>query len=268
MSELRSELFGFDLITQQSQFVQAIRDTAKTLQAAALFTSDDAVVQRRLAIYRGNVVTAITKTLALAYPVIQQVLGEEFFNGLARAYWQHTPSASGNLHDFGSTFAEFVAEFPHTREYPYLSDLARLEWAVFCAASAADAKPFDASSLTQIPEEQQDQLRFDFAPGTALIRSGYPIAQIWTIHQKTYTGSFQVEWDTPETAWVIRDGMQVRVEELDQGNAAALELLLSGETLLNALEAADAAASDFDISSALGHWIQSGWICDVYCHPL
>ncbi len=251
-----------ELHTLQNQFVQAIRDPVKTLQVAAHFTADDAVVQRRLAIYRGNVVTSITKTLAITYPVIQQVLGEEFFDGLARAYWQQTPSTSGNLHEFGASFSEFVAEFPHTREYPYLPDLARLEWAVFCAASLADPKPFDPSRLLQIPDTQQDQVRFDFAPGTTLIKSTYPIVQIWSIHQKDYAGSFQVEWDIPEAAWVIREGMQVHVEQLDQGNAAALDSLLSGETLFNALEAAYAIDNKFDIQSALAHWIQSGWICD------
>ncbi len=237
---------------------------------AHLFTTDAATSARRIAIYRGNSIASATKALTGSYPVIREVVGEEFFDELARAYWMSTPSQSGDLGDYGASFDDFLAGFEHVRELPYLADLARLEWAVHRAECAADAPPFDASTLADVPEDRQSALIFTLVPGTAIVASNDPIARIWTLHRgessrssdRTEREHFDIDWTIGETALVARAGFAVRVVALDAGNAASLHAVQDGATLVDALAAGVAAAElahvPFDAAAASASWLTDG----------
>lgn len=249
------------LLDSQRAFAAALRDAVQARQAERLFKGEAALIQRRLAVYRGNVGDAVTKALAAAYPVIDQVVGEEFFGGLARALLRECPSTSGDLYDYGEGFADFLAKFPPAQEFAYLPDLARLEWTAHRAYAATDAQPFSLEALARVPAPQQAELRFMLAPGTALIRSAHPIVRLWTIHQDGYDGEFSVDWDSPETALVTRRGINVLVSAVEPGMAALVAALLDGAPLERAATAALAVDAGFDLAAALGAAIRSNLIC-------
>jgi len=52
-------------------------------------------------IYRNNYRGNLHDALAGAYPVIKQLVGDEFFRFLARKYIEKYPSRSANLHQYG-----------------------------------------------------------------------------------------------------------------------------------------------------------------------
>ena len=122
--------------------------------------------------YRGNLLDA----LAGAYPVIEQLVGKDFFRLMARKYSEQYPSHSGNLHHYGAELAEFIAAFEHARELPYLTDVAALEWACHRAWFADDADQcfnvFSFKHLSLLP-----LCGFMFFSHTAPGRIGGPI---WT----------------------------------------------------------------------------------------
>src|SRR5258705_11533055 len=99
-----------DLLECQRDLAGALCDVRESARAARGLAGDTSLNERRLAIYRANVVAAATKALSAAYPVIRQVVGNTLFDELAREYQRCTPSSSGDLHEFGSTFAQFVAD--------------------------------------------------------------------------------------------------------------------------------------------------------------
>ncbi len=280
-----------DLATHQRAFAGVLRNVVDPIANAVidasgsddrgalarLFTTDAATSVRRLAIYRGNSIASATKALAGSYPVIRAVVGEEFFDELARAYWMSRPSQSGDLGEYGSTFHDFLADFEHVRELPYLADLACLEWAVHRAECAADAPPFDARTLADVPHDLQSALIFTLVPGTAMVASVYPIARIWTLHRGESSRSdvterehFDIDWTTGQTALVARAGYAVRVVALDAGNAAALRAMLDGATLVDALAAGFAAAelvrSAFDAAAAPAAWLTDGLLAGFGFH--
>lgn len=274
-----------DLITHQREFARALRaidrgddsrrrdDGGRADDASRRpFTTDAATSARRIAIYRANSIASATKALTGAYPVIREVVGGEFFDALARAYWQSAPSRSGDLGDYGDAFDAFVAGFEPVRELPYLADLARLEWAVHLAESAADAPRFDATALANVPPDRQSTLIFTFVPGTAIVSSDYPIARIWSLHrddavrnEAAQSDHFDIDWSIGETALVVRKGFEVRVAALDVGSAAALWAMQSGATLIEALCAGLAASKvqavanrPFDATGAPAAWLAGG----------
>ena len=250
-----------DLLALQTGFAAALRDRDRTTAAQRWLAGDGAVVERRLGIYRANMVAAADKALSSAYPVIRQVVGAEFFHGLAREYQRGTPSTSGDLTLFGATFGAFLAAFEHTRSLPYLPDLARLEWAVHRAYGAADAPDWNAGSLGAVEPDRQADIRFQWTPGLAVVESASPIARIWTIHQPGYAGEFSVAWDRADTALVARNGFVVTVAECSAAEAAFLAASLHGASLGDAAAAALQHHPDFDLGALLGRALAARLIC-------
>ena len=258
-----------DLAHTQRAFGALLRDASLSARDTGLFAGDDdALIERRLAIYRGNVVGAAAKALAAAYPVIEQIVGEEFFFGLARAHLRECPSTSGNLYDLGEHFAAFLARFEPAREFPYLADLARVEWAVHRAGLAADAGRIDMRQLAALPAARQALLCWRVAPGTAIIASTHPVVRLWTLHQEGNEREFSVDWQQAETALVARHGLAVSVAAIAAAHAAFIDALIESRPLEAVAEAAFAVDPAFDFQGALANAIGSGLVCDFFLDPL
>ena len=131
----------------QRAFSAALEDAGCAEVAAQAFRGTVERNVARLAVYRGNVYANCTKALASAFPVVRKIVGEEFFEALAREFVHRHPSRSGDLNRYGDVFADFLAVFPHTADLPYLPDVARMEWLVHRAHFAEDPPALDLSFL-------------------------------------------------------------------------------------------------------------------------
>jgi hypothetical protein len=246
----------------QQTFAAALTDAAQAPRAARLLIRGaPAGAVERIAIYRGNVIANARKALASAYPVTVKIVGDEFFDGLAREYLRRHPSVSGDLNSFGAEFARFVAAFPHTQDLPYLPDVARLEWLAHRAHYAADAPPFDATRLASIAESAWGELRPVLAPACALLESQWPLARIWEVHQDDYSGEFAVDLDAgPDRVLIQRPRFRVQVASVSTGAYCFLQHAADGATIALALAAALDAESGFDFPAALAAWAAAGVI--------
>ena len=212
-----------------------------------------------LAAYRNNSFGNWAGALAGAYPVMRKIVGDDFFDALAREYAHAHPSASGDLNEYGGRLAQFVAGFEPTRDLPYLPDVARMEWLAHLACYAADCTPADPAVIAALPPERFVTLRFAVAPGTALLCSDWPLARIWEVHQQHYRGEFAVEFSPgPHRILVFRPRWKAAVHALAAGEYAMLDCFAHGEILGNALERALAADPSFDPGIAVARWVQAG----------
>lgn len=239
------------LAQAQQSFGAALLSSLNTEAAIPLFLASPQIVMDRLALYRGNVVASVTKALQAAYPVIERIVGAEFFAALARAYWQRYPSEEGDLYHYGAHFADFIATFPHTQALPYLPDVAQLEWAVHHAYAAADPHPLKLIALAKIPPEQIGQLRFNWQAATHLQHSDFPIASIWQQHQADYTQEIEITLTEPEDALVYRQNDHIRVEKLSPDQFVFLQQLQCGNDLQTAVSAVLEHAPHFAVDQAL-----------------
>jgi hypothetical protein len=252
-----------ELLASQRGFAAALRDADGSSRVSRWLAGDAALVALRLAIYRANSAASAAKALAAAYPVLREVVGTEFFEGLARAYLRARPSTCGNLYEFGGEFAAFLSDFAHVQSLPYVPDLARLEWLVHRADGAADATPWDPAGLEAIAAESQGEIRFEWAAGTAVLSSAYPVARIWTIHQPEYRGDFSVDWSVAERVLVARAALRVTVLAVDAGQAAFFDASLAGGSLDDATAAALDADPAFDLGALLTCAVDSNLICAI-----
>lgn len=239
------------LLEAQRGFVAAVRRSANLHQALPLLVGDVVRNEELLAIYRGNAVANASKALSLAYPVIEKIVGGEFFAGLCRAFWAERPSQSGDLNDYGGDFADFLAQFPHVAELPYLPDVARIEWLVATSLHAADHTAATLAQLADVKPEALAALRFSLQPGLGLQRSVWPVATIWQQHQSTYEGEINVDMDDAECMVVHRLGLRAEITILDGAELALWRSAQAGQTLACMLEAAFAEDEAFDVQGAL-----------------
>ncbi|NDC88470.1 MAG: hypothetical protein EB075_06660 [Bacteroidetes bacterium] len=81
---------------------------------------------------------------------------------------------------------------PELKDYPYLKDVAKLEWALHISYFASDAEPIDRDKLSQIPQEHLGDVKFKLHPSYHLISSKFPIDKIWEISQDGYDGDTNI----------------------------------------------------------------------------
>jgi hypothetical protein len=142
-----------------------------------------------IAIYRRNLLANLGNALAATYPVVQRLVGDAFFREAARQYVLAHPSRSGDLNDYGASFAAFLAQYPHAATLAYLPDVARLEWAYHESYGAPDAAIFDLASLARVSADDYPRIRFQLHPSVRLLHSGHPIAAIWEANQPGADGA-------------------------------------------------------------------------------
>lgn len=229
----------------QSNLLKAIRNPDQTLPD---------VDPAGLAVYRNNYRVGLIDTLTAIYPVVKALVGDEFFVGLARMYLKQHPSLSGNLHHYGTEFSCFLDGFGPARELPYLVDVAKLEWRVHCAHYARDAISLEASSFGSVSPDEWPRLVLHFAPAVALVRSQWPIGQIWRMHQKDAPDHWDINLESGgEAVLITRPQNKVTTEVLTPITGAWLCALLRGSNLEDATEIAMELEDgpSFDLQSAL-----------------
>lgn len=238
-----------NLAQRQQQFASALFDGSPA--AIADFRASPHTAAR-LGLYRGNLTTTWDKTLSSAYPVVRQLVGDEFFSALARAFGQAHPSDTADLNRFGAAFAGFLQGFPHVAELPYLADMARLEWLLHRTHYAADAPALDAATLAAYAPEQLETARFALHPACILFDSEWAVLALWQAH---HGEPFPEQMAAPSQALIARPGWATELVPLTQARFAALSTLAAGATVGAAFDAAFAIDPAFDVAAALMQWI-------------
>jgi hypothetical protein len=220
--------------------------------AARLVYANGIDPQRRLRVYRHNMLANLGGALRAVYPAIERLVGKQFFDLAAHHYIAAHPSASGDIHHFGARFGGFLADFEPARELPYLEDVAAMEWAYHEVFHAADAAGFQLEELAAVPESRQPSLRLSLNPASRLLESRYPVVRIWQAGRRESEPVETINLDDRgEQVLVLRCGDHVEVQRLTPGEHSWLMALNNGATLAAASEQALAADAGFDLALAL-----------------
>lgn len=224
------------LADQQQALLDAVFSRHQALPggAASLFHG-----ARGLLAYRSNSHAQAQRSLLAAYPVSAALLGMESFDQLARAFWHRHPPIRGDLAHWGGELAQFLQVDPQLRGEPYLADVARVEWALHQAATAADAEPVPAS-FALLADAPPERIRLLLTGGIAIVTSPYPVASIVRAHfdaePALQEAGCLLQAGVSETARVWRQGLRPRVAVCVVDEAIFLGALLDGSTLAHALD--------------------------------
>lgn len=212
---------------------------------------------RRFAVYRNNVAFGLSEALSLRFPVIRRLVGQAFFAAMARVYAESHRPASPVLLEWGESFAGFLAAFPPLAAYPYMACVARIEYARGRAFHAADATPASPGDFLGVDPAQ---LHVVLHPAVQVLRLRHPGVSIWARNQPGET-PHPMALTGPEIALVLRDrAFDVPVTAIGPGDAAMIDAITGGASLIDAAGAALVADPGHDPQPLIGGLMQAGAI--------
>jgi hypothetical protein len=259
-----------------------------------LFMGDDRLSSvERLDIYANMYFFRLLDCLREDFPKVAAAAGGARFHNLVTDYLLRHPSRHPSLRYLGQRLPEFIAGHALAREYPYLADLARLEWARADLFDAPDAAPMTREDLARLPEERAGEARLRLVPAFELLRFEYDVARAWSDLEEGApeggaegregnsaspdVGSASAEHAAcvqaaaargprslprrPTAARVWRKGFVIYHTGVDAEEARCLDLVRQGESLARICQQAAAGRSLARATARVGALIQ-GWIDD------
>lgn len=231
---------------------------AALLNAFATSLGDDsnapvgvtAATVTRLNVYRNNVRLNRISALTDAFGNVVKLVGPAYFAALARAYVDCTPALSANLHEDGAQLPAFISGFEPAAEFPYLADVAEVDWRLHRAYFAADGDAIASTTLAQLGPERFAAASIRFLPSVAIARSTrWPIADMLQMH----AGGPPAHLGTGgQSVLIWREGFAVRWQSIGAAEHEAMAVLMAGGAIQSAFDRSGADASSL-LSQLFGH---------------
>jgi Putative DNA-binding domain len=228
---------------------------ARRVNGAEVVMSDLAQIQRAFAQAIRDP-DARVSALRTQFPVVEQLVGAEFFRVMARDYVAEEPPRSPALLDYGSTFPAFIDRYTPAKPVPYLADVARIELARGLAYHSADVTPVDRAAFAALPHGRLHDIRLRLHPSVSIVTSQHPAFSIWRVNQNPDRVTPISPW-APEAALIARPFLRVETRLVSAGIARFIAELIDGATLGAAFAAGAEASAKFDSREALALLIAS-----------
>lgn len=197
---------------------------------------------RRFEVYRVSHEANLAGALRDTYPIINRLVGEDFFKQAARAYLHAHPSRNADIHAFGMMFPAYLSGLETVKHLVYLADVARLEWLAHEAFHAAHAEAIDMARLADLPPESWTGL--DLLPSVRMMHSEYPVHRIWQVNQENWAGDASVNLDEGGVHLsVFRDGLEIALLPLEAGAYALANAMHESGNLGDAIESMEDTSS-------------------------
>lgn len=230
----------------QQAFAEAIVEGKYHATTAAMAT--DGLALRSVALYRRLIRNNYTQVLKVTYPVLHRFVGDCYFGVLARGYFKHFPSISGDLFLYGRHLPAWLQRIEAP---PLLVELARLEWACHEVHQAADSSPLSPDQLHAMISADPSRVTVQLHPTARFLSFPVPVHRVWQALQPDASPDDVVDLPLPEeqTGVVVtrREG-QVRVTPLNWLDYRLLEALSQGASVASIERFAREAESGFDFT--------------------
>lgn len=211
--------------------------------------------EARLGIYHRAYRSRLRQALCEAYDKTWSFVGDAMFAELANGYIAAHPSRHPNLRWFGGGFARHAASA--MPEYPFIAELADLEWTLGLAFDADDAAPLGSADMSAVAPEDWGDIRFGLHPSVHILGMEWNAVALW---RALGAGAEPPEAEQAGAVahWLVwRSGEQPHFRSLPDAEAAALRRIAGGATFG---EVCDAAGEDGMLALAgyLQHWLAQG----------
>lgn len=153
----------------QNEMRQNMLDRGFSSLLEGEIVSDDISAADRFQIYQNNFRGSLVEALLGVFPIVSAFVGEVFTRTAIKHFVEMSPPNEACLSSYGSAFSDFLKDYEHASDVPYIADLARVEWAVFDAQHQKEVTP--------TVKENQRQLN----PNVQLLSSDYPLLNLWMV---------------------------------------------------------------------------------------
>ncbi len=255
---------GISLFELQQLFYKEVFDADSTENAEfykCIKPAKNLSGEQSVNVYKDSILGGLTEALSSIYPVCVKLVGELFFNHMVADYLKRYPSGSPDIGDYGSEFSAYIINFEPVKELEYLADLVALEWSWHRAFNASDSPGVGVCSLdglAGVAEVDQGGIQFVTTPSAVLVRSIFPIHQIWQVNQEDYVGDGIVNLDDGGVCLVVwrNAAFGMRIDVLSEHEFEFLQAVVDGKSFSEIATLACAS----DLSGILGRCMQTGLI--------
>jgi hypothetical protein len=216
--------------------------------------------QGLMGIYQSSAIANITNSLSLSYPVIEKLVGKDFFQAMCKKYIvKHWPT-SGNMDDYGEFFPSFLAEFEQVKHLLYLEDVAQLEWLFHQSSLANDKSFFDWTCLAKVTSSEA--ITFLLSPSVSIMCSTMPVDKIWLMNQVNALENIELSLESDNDTFIVlfRQGLKTEMMTVDEGEFTFLQSIEKGLNFEAVVESAKAVDADIAIDHSLKKYIELGII--------
>ncbi|HBY87824.1 MAG TPA: DUF2063 domain-containing protein [Colwellia sp.] len=213
-----------------------------------------------MGIYQHSAIANITNSLRLSYPVIEKLVGKDFFQVMCKPYIvKHWPT-SGNMDDYGKCFSSFLAEFEQVKHLLYLEDVAQLEWLFHQSSLANDKSFFDWTCLAKVTSSEA--ITFLLSPSVSIMCSTMPVDKIWLMNQVNAPENIELSLESDNDTFIVlfREGLKTEMMTVDEGEFTFLQSIEKGLNFEAVVESAKAVDADIAIDHSLKKYIELGII--------
>jgi hypothetical protein len=224
-------------------------------------------IATRLAIYGNAYRSRLIEALEAHYPALLAHMGEEKFAALGSAYVQTHDSNFASIRFYGGALGAFLVTYPDSASRPWLSELARFEWAMAEVFDAADAVPVGVQALGQIAPERWGELGFELHPAVRRLDLLWNAPALW--RALTSEGAHPAPAPLAHSAsWLLwRRELQIFFRPLTALEAQMLDVVRAGGSfgaVCVALSAAlDETQAPARAAAFLREWVESGMIVGI-----
>jgi hypothetical protein len=224
----------------------------------------------RVDIYANMYFYRLHDCLAQDFSAVRAVIGDARFHNLITDYLLMHPSAHPSLRFAGSRLPEMLRTHKLSHRWPFLADLARLEWALLDAFDAPDAQLLRESDLDRVSPSDWDTLRFRLTPSVQLLDADWDVDAMWSRIQHGERPDTPARTPTALVVW--RRDFRVFHRAVDRLERDALVDLREGKRFGVLCEhiAAAVVGGDDATAAALGllqRWIAEGLLARIINNP-
>lgn len=135
-----------------------------------------------LQIYRNNFVMGVTEALSATYQHTLALVGETFFNAVARQFILRSPPQENNMMTYGNGFSEYLHDLEQLKELPYVAEMARFEWLLEQTTNKKlQTDSLDLEQLKSIPTDQLENISFQIATQVSIFSSKQNIQHLYNM---------------------------------------------------------------------------------------
>ncbi len=212
------------------------------------------------AIYQNNVRHAHSGALASTYPALRNLIGEDCFDAIADQFCEASPPASSVLSEYGEEFPAYLANCPELSGFPFLPEVARLEWAMNVALHSPLSPVTQASDLARLAEAESTDISDLLEPTTSLqlFMSEQPVQDILIAALANDAERISTIEHAPQRLAIFRRNEGVVVEPLTAAEFTFLTAIVLGQSFGKAADQAIAQEPAIAIENIIGRLLTLG----------
>ena len=215
-------------------------------------------LDRRWAIYASGYLARLVEALENDFPAVRRILGPGPFGSMTARYVRRLPPRSFDIGRVGDRLAAFLERDPLRADLPFLPDLARYEWSLAEAFVAADSVPLAWSDVAALGPEAVADTTFRLSPGAALVRSSWPLLELWRAKDLADEDVDVPLQPAPCSVLVHRVALEVRRRLVGEADARFLEAASPGLRLSDLLKEASDEAEAGKLVERFRIWVVNG----------